>query len=312
LKATRKRITILLLCILTSAASALAQDAENVLKQYEGKILVLRHPLQDKSQEYDADGKVLKGGNDGPWTVYGGVLIDHIALKPDRLRVEGRRILFLYSNQRFTAMEFKKLKGRRGTPFPPEVQLEIRLERALDSAEQARTILSRVFALNTTDIVDSVPDFWRKCLTEQFVYDPSQKQEAQFSWQAPPSKASKPLRNREIVAEPGPDAQEDHQGADSVNVLRVGSGVTAPRPTFTPEPKFSEIARYEKFQGVLVLNVIVGIDGNLHSIQVVRPLGLGLDDAARSMLETWRFKPAMREGKPVAVEMNIEVAFNLY
>ena len=61
-----------------------------------------------------------------------------------------------------------------------------------------------------------------------------------------------------------------------------------------------------------MLNLIVGVDGNVHAIRVVRALGLGLDDSARSMVQTWRFDPATRNGKPVAVEMNVEVAFNLY
>jgi hypothetical protein len=40
------RLALLLLCIAASTLSAAAQEPENALKQYEGKILVLRHPLQ--------------------------------------------------------------------------------------------------------------------------------------------------------------------------------------------------------------------------------------------------------------------------
>ena len=60
------------------------------------------------------------------------------------------------------------------------------------------------------------------------------------------------------------------------------------------------------------MNLIVGNDGTVHHIRLVRPLGLGLDESARSMIQTWRFQPATRDGQPVAVEMNVEVAFNLY
>jgi hypothetical protein len=209
----RLPLKILLLCIVAGAASASAQDAETALKQFEGKILILRHPLQSKSQQYDSDGKVLKGGDEGPWTVYGGVLIDHIALMPDKLRVEGRRILFLFLNQQFTALELKKVKDRGNPPFPPSLELEIRLDQPFDSAEQARIVMSRVFVLNTADLLDSLPDFWRTCLTGQLIYDPSRSQEAEFSWQVLPPVPTNP------PGTPGPIRQ---------TILRVR---TPPRPS---------------------------------------------------------------------------------
>jgi TonB family protein len=167
--------------------------------------------------------------------------------------------------------------------------------------------MSRVFVLNTADLLDSLTDFWRGCLTGQLIYDPLQKQEAEFSWQALPPSSHKTARNA------GPDAANVPRGADTAHaVFHVGPEVKAPKAQHTPEPEFSEIARYEKFQGTVVVNLIVGTDGNVHDIRLVRPLGLGLDEAARSRLQTWRFRPATHNGQPVAVEMNIEVSFNLY
>ncbi len=95
-------------------------------------------------------------------------------------------------------------------------------------------------------------------------------------------------------------------------IFHVGEGVSAPRPIFTPEPEFSEEARKAKYQGVVVLNIIVGTDGRVHSPRVVRSLGMGLDEKAIEGVKTWKFDPSKKDGRPVAVEMNIEVAFNLY
>jgi TonB family protein len=91
-----------------------------------------------------------------------------------------------------------------------------------------------------------------------------------------------------------------------------GSGVSAPRPLETPEPEFSEEARKAKYQGVVVLEIIVGADGRVRNPRVVRSLGMGLDEKAREKVLTWKFAPATKDGRPVAVEMNIEVSFNLY
>ena len=293
-------ISILLLCMIASTVSAATQEAEKALKEFEGKVLVLHHPLQGSSQEYDAEGKALKGGDEGPWTVYGGVLIDKVDLSSDRLRIEGRRILFLFLKGKFTAMEFKRLKRPVDPPFPPSVQLEIALDRALDSAEEARAVLGRVFALNTKGLLDSLPEFWREPLDDELIYDPLQKREAEFRMELPSRGINKPahkVRPNVITAD---------------QVFHVGAEVTAPKATFTPEPKFTDIARYEKFQGTLLVDLIVGTDGAAHRIRLVRPLGLGLDESARSMIQTWRFQPATKNGQPVAVEMNVEVAFNLY
>lgn len=95
-------------------------------------------------------------------------------------------------------------------------------------------------------------------------------------------------------------------------IFHVGDGVSAPRPIFTPEPEFSEEARKAKYQGVVVLNIVVGTDGRVHSPRVIRSLGMGLDEKAIEGVKTWKFDPSKKDGRAVAVEMNIEVAFNLY
>lgn len=95
-------------------------------------------------------------------------------------------------------------------------------------------------------------------------------------------------------------------------IFHVGEGVSAPRPIYTPEPEFSEEARKAKYQGVVVLNIVVGTDGRVHNPRVVRSLGMGLDEKAIEGVKTWKFDPSKKDGRNVAVEMNIEVAFNLY
>ena len=95
-------------------------------------------------------------------------------------------------------------------------------------------------------------------------------------------------------------------------IFHVGAGVSAPRALFTPEPEFSEEARKAKYQGVVVLDIVVGTDGRVHNQHVVRSLGMGLDEKALEGVKLWKFDPSKKDGRPVAVEMQIEVAFNLY
>jgi TonB family protein len=95
-------------------------------------------------------------------------------------------------------------------------------------------------------------------------------------------------------------------------VYKIGHGVTAPVLTWAPDPKFTNQARKAHYQGVCVVGLIVGIDGHPTDVHVVRPLGMGLDKNAVKAVKNFRFKPAIFEGKPVPVKINVEVNFRLY
>jgi periplasmic protein TonB len=95
-------------------------------------------------------------------------------------------------------------------------------------------------------------------------------------------------------------------------IFHVGNGVSQPQPIYTPDPDYSEEARKAKYQGTVVLIVVVGPDGRVHNARVSRTLGMGLDEKALEKVKEWKFKPATKDSKPVAVEMAVEVQFNLY
>jgi TonB family protein len=90
------------------------------------------------------------------------------------------------------------------------------------------------------------------------------------------------------------------------------SGVTPPKPTYSPDPEYSEAARRAGLQGVVVLAVVVDKKGYVAEAHIQKPAGLGLDEKALEALWHWKFKPALLNGKPVAVVVSIEMSFNLY
>ena len=95
-------------------------------------------------------------------------------------------------------------------------------------------------------------------------------------------------------------------------VYRVGGGVSPPRVLYNPDPEYTEEARKAKYQGVVVLWLIVGQDGRTKDIRISRSLGMGLDQKAVEAVKLWKFEPAKKDGSPVAVQMNVEVNFRLY
>jgi TonB family protein len=102
-------------------------------------------------------------------------------------------------------------------------------------------------------------------------------------------------------------------GGTGGGAFRPGTGgVGYPSCLYCPEPQYSEDARKAKFQGIVVLQVIIQPDGHATNIQVVKGAGLGLDEKAIEAVRTWRFKPAIGpNGTPVATITPIEVNFRL-
>jgi protein TonB len=110
----------------------------------------------------------------------------------------------------------------------------------------------------------------------------------------------------------GPGVGPGWGGGTGGGPYRVGGGVSAPRLLYAPDPDYSEEARKAKYQGTVVLWVVVGPDGRPRDIRVQRSLGLGLDEKAVEAVRTWKFDPARKDGQPVAVQINVEVNFRLY
>jgi periplasmic protein TonB len=110
----------------------------------------------------------------------------------------------------------------------------------------------------------------------------------------------------------GPGVGPGYGGGVGGGLYRVGGGVSAPRPLFAPDPEYSEEARKAKYQGTVVLTLVVGPEGKAHDIRIARSVGMGLDEKAMEAVRTWKFEPARKDGQAVAVLINVEVSFRLY
>jgi protein TonB len=88
-------------------------------------------------------------------------------------------------------------------------------------------------------------------------------------------------------------------------------GVSAPSLLFKIDPEYSEEARKAKYSGVVILSLEVDQTGRARHLQVSKGIGLGLDERALEVVKQWRFKPGLKNGKPVIVRAQIEVNFRL-
>jgi periplasmic protein TonB len=110
----------------------------------------------------------------------------------------------------------------------------------------------------------------------------------------------------------GPGVGPGYGGGIGGGVYRVGGGVSAPRALYAPDPEYSDAARKAKYQGMVVLWVVIDQNGRPRQVKVQRSLGMGLDEKAIEAVRLWKFEPARKDGQPVAVQVNVEVNFRLY
>ena len=105
---------------------------------------------------------------------------------------------------------------------------------------------------------------------------------------------------------------QDASEKTSEPVYEVGNGVTVPKRVYTPDPEYSEKARRKKINGTVVVAMIVTQEGRVREVKISKSLDEGLDKQALAAVRTWKFEPATKDGKPVAVHLNVDVSFSLY
>ena len=88
--------------------------------------------------------------------------------------------------------------------------------------------------------------------------------------------------------------------------------MTAPKPVYTPDPEYSERARKKKVNGTVVVAMIVTPEGRVRDVKIAKSLDEGLNKQALAAVRTWKFEPATKDGKPVAVHLNVDVSFRVY
>ena len=86
------------------------------------------------------------------------------------------------------------------------------------------------------------------------------------------------------------------------------------RPTITykERAKYTEEARQNRIEGTVLLSLVLGADGQVYDIRVVRHLPAGLTEEAILAAKKIRFNPAVRDGRAVSVRMQLEYNFTLY
>jgi TonB family protein len=274
---TRAIILSIAIFLCLPFSSAWGEDVQDHLNAtYKNKIYILRHAITKESQHYDAAGQLLDSAAEGSWTLYGALEIKSLTLSSNQLRLTANRLVYTYDQGK------KDLVPRKIKWDKAKVTLDVALSHPVTTIDEADSLLHRIFVSSESELIETVPDYWRPFLQKQTSTTP------------PPGALTE-------IKKDSPEAIE------RINPPTV----TAPKPVYTPAPEYSDLARKFGMQGTVVLEAIIDKTGAVIQPEILRPVGFGLDEQAITKVRTWKFKPAMRDGKPVAVKMALEVAYNL-
>ncbi|QHN02158.1 energy transducer TonB [Granulicella sp. WH15] len=201
-----------------------------------------------------------------------GIEIDHLLLQPGHLQLQGRRFGLEFSPSGYKRVQLVRAPRKKD---PIEIVIHISAPPSGDYGPA----LDAIFAPELADLVPTLPSYWQSYATTHLLH---------------PGDAAVPV--------PSPP----------LGVYKIGGGVTPPKVLKSSEPQYSKYARAQLVAGNSLIYLRVDKEGKPTELRIQRPVGLGLDEQALEAVQKYVFAPAMRDGIPVEVELNVDVSFQIF
>jgi TonB family protein len=145
-------------------------------------------------------------------------------------------------------------------------------------------------------------------------FGPARKDDDIFSDRDENVRLTETEQLRDMLFQRGHDySRSPDQIPEEPGILKFDSpGVGPPSCIYCPDAGYSDAARAAKAQGTVVLSVVVTSEGKADAIYVVKGAPFGLTSQAIKAVQSWKFRPAQKDGKPVSVRVPIETTFRLF
>ena len=289
---------------------SVAQLSEDDLKaRYAGKFIFLRESYMGEELNFDMDGKVKGSPAAGSFTL-SALKVTKVNLSKHKLEIEADRyglhflaaVPYEDNSKSFDKVKISKkpvhITIERELVVIPKVKKEKKRSEANPQQMTAQTAptpaeptagavspahsamllnkaLDSVFASDIdSDMLARLPDYWREYFNSQ-------------------------SKHRAFMP------------ADAA-IKMVGDGVAAPKVLNTIDPTSNEYAQQFGIAGMDVLRTVVDATGVPRQIAIDRPIGFGLDEKAVEAVKNSRFRPAVLNGQPVPVVIDLVVTFRIY
>ncbi len=262
-------------------------DATQLEVRYKGKPLRVRDLVSDSKIRYDAKGKLIGKWHPGQWTWHSNVELEKVEVKGNFLRIKANRLLLNYNRSTHT---FAALRTTQ------TLEIEIESSPTADGKVDLDSEWNKAFLADTEKYPLDMQPYWEPFIA--CIISPKNEECEYYE-----KKAWEPdVYN----INPTSNWKPSYPG-----VYNVGKDVTPPKIRSRVEPQYTDVARFARAQGTVLLEAIVTKEGKIRILRIIRPLGYGLEENAAEALSKWNFQPATRMGQPVDVLLGIEVNFKL-
>src|SRR5580765_4317253 len=233
-----RKVMLLGLVLVLSVPFASAMSLQEQLrKSYVGTQRMLRHFYDSDALKFDASGNPRNTGKEGPWTLFGGVIIDSLQLKSGTLELHGHRRMLVFDgpNKKLLNIELKQT-----------FWIEVQTHDGPDQAAQLSAALAQVFVADG-DLISVVPDYWRDYV----------------AWFA--GRQTQP---------PCEDSQANAAGAvpQAAATIKVSRGIAEGMKTHDVAPIYLVTARQYRIQGELVLQAVIDKSGEVSRVCIIQAL----------------------------------------
>jgi hypothetical protein len=314
---------------------------EDQLKQMlAGKTLYLRGGYQDNSLEFDEHGRLVSHSPQGSYTL-SQIQINKVKLSKKRVELFGDRYALHFLGAAAYDDPTSATDRVKITPKKKAVHISFdreEVEKAKDKGEKKKnkhhgksgdtkneSAAPAIAFPADADTADAQPSKSKPLPTDGLQFDKkrsttkSAAQASQTLLAALNNVFSIGVDERMIATMPdfwklyyqAAQLKADYKPTDP-GVFRQNGVDQKAKLISAIDPPSNEFAQANGVAGIALYHAVVGSDGKVEEVVAGRPIGFGLDEAAEQTIRKASFQPAMKDGKPVPVALDLVVSFRIY
>jgi TonB family protein len=307
---------------------------EELKKMLVGKALYLRGGYLDNALSFDEHGRIAGHSPKGSYTL-SGIQIDHVRLTKHKVELEGGRYGLHFVGQLAYEDPTKAVDRVRITPKKKMVKITIDREvvvkpkkkketgKKAGSLAPAAAPTSEAAEMSEADqlkaSIAATPEAERPADSKSVTTTNLPAHATQVLKDALDQIFAQGLDERMLATMPefwklyylAVANRADYRPSDPA-ILRQNTVTRKARLLSTFEPDSNEFAQANGVAGMALYHTVIGADGKPQEIAVGRPIGFGLDENAVAAIRKASFEPAIKDGKPVPVLLDLVVQFRIF
>jgi hypothetical protein len=266
---------LLLIAITNPAYATDMKVVENQAKmEFHGHDLLLNHPFVKNKLHFNAAGALVGESEEGTWTMNGIIHVEDVDVKPNLVRVHGAREILTLRTE-------GGVLGLQPIFLDKHAEVEIEAAGAIATLEDVKQTIGLVF--HQENLVKKLNEYW----TSEVKVTAVDPKTGHLTWEGVHDGIYGYLGEHRPVYIP-----------DSKYIPT--SRMESPKPIHKEELGYTRSAATNRTQGKTYILIVVNERGFPEIMHLVKDLGDDLDMQSLGSMSQWRFKPATKDGQPVA------------